>query len=75
MYTIRRRPGYKLEPTLVPYTTRCRSESMGEDGRQYESIWGYSGGKTEERFELYVYPELGYTQTPRITHIVEYDEI
>jgi lysine 2,3-aminomutase len=43
-------------------------EEMGEDKRDYKSIWGYSIGETEPRTSVYEYPEFDFELTPDITN-------
>ncbi|MFN3554442.1 MAG: KamA family radical SAM protein [Bacteroidales bacterium] len=43
-------------------------EEMGENKKEYESIWGYSIGETEPRPSLYEYPEFDFELTPVITN-------
>jgi len=43
-------------------------EWMGEDSKDYESIWGYSIGETEPRTSIYEYPEFDYELTKEITN-------
>ncbi|MFP4065509.1 MAG: KamA family radical SAM protein, partial [Bacteroidales bacterium] len=38
-------------------------EEMGEDRKEYESIWGYSIGETEPRPSLYEYPDFDFELT------------
>ena len=44
-------------------------EEMGENIREYESIWGYSLGETEPRIPVYEYPEFEYKVTEEITNL------
>ena len=43
-------------------------EDMGEDIKEYESLWGYSLGETEERMPIYEYPEYDFTVTDQLTN-------
>lgn len=43
-------------------------EEMGEDRKEYETIWGYSIGETEPRPSLYEYPDFDFTLTEEITN-------
>ncbi len=43
-------------------------EEMGEDKKEYRSIWGYSIGETETRPSLFEYPEFEFQLTPVITN-------
>ncbi|MEF8843924.1 MAG: KamA family protein [Bacteroidales bacterium] len=43
-------------------------EDMGEDINEYESIWGYSLGETEERIPIYEYPEYDFSVTDHLTN-------
>ncbi len=44
-------------------------ELMGEDSKEYASIWSYMSGETEPRFELYRYPDFDFKTTEHITNI------
>lgn len=44
-------------------------EAIGEDISEYESIWGYSIGQTEERLSVYEYPEYDYEATKEYTNL------
>jgi lysine 2,3-aminomutase len=44
-------------------------EDMGENMKEYESVWGYSIGETESRLSIFEYPELGYKTTERMTNL------
>jgi lysine 2,3-aminomutase len=44
-------------------------EDIGEDISDYESIWGYSIGETEERSRLYDYPEYEFDLTDEYTNL------
>lgn len=44
-------------------------EDIGEDMADYESIWGYSVGETEQRIPIYDYPEYDYEVTKEYTNI------
>ncbi len=46
-------------------------EEMGEDAINYESIWGYSIGETEQRMTIYEYPEYDYKVTEEYTNLGE----
>ncbi|MGZ2368778.1 KamA family radical SAM protein [Ancylomarina sp. YFZ004] len=46
-------------------------EEMGEDIKDYESIWGYSIGETEPRMSLFEYPEYDYKLTDEVTNFGE----
>jgi lysine 2,3-aminomutase len=43
-------------------------EEMGEDKKEYRSIWGFSIGETETRPSLFEYPKFGFKLTPVITN-------
>jgi len=43
-------------------------EEMGEDPKEYESIWGYSIGETEPRMSIYEYPEFDFRLTDELTN-------
>jgi lysine 2,3-aminomutase len=47
---------------------RKQLEDMGENIEEYESIWGYSLGETEERMPIYEYPEYDFTVTEELTN-------
>lgn len=42
--------------------------SMGEDISEYESVFGYSIGETEERMPIYIYPEYEFPITDEMTN-------
>ncbi|MBS4012621.1 MAG: KamA family protein [Bacteroidetes bacterium] len=44
-------------------------EEMGEDRKDYESIWGYSIGETEPRHPVYEYPQYDFKLTEKFTNI------
>ena len=44
-------------------------EDIGEDVTDYESIWGYSIGETEQRIPIYDYPDYDYEVTKEFTNI------
>jgi lysine 2,3-aminomutase len=44
-------------------------EDIGEDVADYESIWGYSIGETEQRIPIYDYPEYKFEVTKEYTNI------
>ena len=44
-------------------------EDIGEDVTDYESIWGYSIGETEQRIPIYDYPEYDFEVTKEYTNI------
>jgi lysine 2,3-aminomutase len=44
-------------------------EEMGEDVSEYEGIYGYSMGETEERLPLYEYPPCNYEITEEVTNL------
>lgn len=44
-------------------------EDIGEDISDYESIWGYSIGETEQRIPIYDYPEYDYKVTQEYTNL------
>jgi lysine 2,3-aminomutase len=43
-------------------------EDMGEDKKEYDSIWGYSIGETEQRPSLYEYPEYKFELSQKVTN-------
>jgi lysine 2,3-aminomutase len=45
-------------------------ESMGEKISDYESIWRYTSGETEQVFPLFDYPDCGFTPTKSITNFM-----
>ena len=45
-------------------------EKAGENPDEYQSIWGYSIGETEERVPLYDYPDYDFQVTPLMTNLV-----
>ncbi|MFV2066214.1 MAG: KamA family radical SAM protein, partial [Pirellulales bacterium] len=48
-------------------------EQMGEDMSEYESLWGYSIGVTENRLPVFEYPEYDFRITEEFTNL-ELDE-
>lgn len=44
-------------------------EEMGENRRDYESIWGYSLGETEPRMPIYEYPDYDFKVTKEISNL------
>lgn len=44
-------------------------ETMGENVREYESIWNYTSGVTEPRFSIYEYPDYPFTITSEMTNL------
>lgn len=44
-------------------------QEMGEDTKEYTSIWMYTSGKTESRFSLYEYPEYPFGVTEKMTNL------
>lgn len=44
-------------------------EDIGEDLSDYESIWGYSIGETEQRIPIYDYPDYDYKVTEDYTNL------
>ncbi len=43
---------------------------IGEDIREYDSIWGYSVGETEPRLPIYEYPDYDFAVTDEMTNLV-----
>jgi lysine 2,3-aminomutase len=43
-------------------------DDMGEDVSEYESLWGYSMGETEERMPIYEYPGYDFSVTDEMTN-------
>ena len=44
-------------------------EDLGEDGSEYEGLYGYSLGETEPRMPLYEYPDYDFKVTDKLTNI------
>lgn len=44
-------------------------EEMGEDVKEYRSIWNYCEGETEPRFSLYEYPGYPFAITEKMTNL------
>lgn len=42
---------------------------LGEEAKEYESIWGYSIGETEKRQSIFEYPKSEFEITRRITNL------
>ncbi len=47
-------------------------QSMGENLEEYAGIWHYTEGKTEKRFPLYNYPDMGFRITEKYSNL-EYE--
>lgn len=45
-------------------------EKMGEDIRDYKTIWGYSESETEKISPLYLYPDYDFRITEDLTHFM-----
>lgn len=45
-------------------------EEIGENEEEYESIWGYSIGETEERLPIFDYPEYDFVNTKEMTNLL-----
>ncbi len=43
-------------------------QEMGEDPKEYQSIWGYSIGETEPRMSIYEYPDFDFRLTDELTN-------
>jgi lysine 2,3-aminomutase len=44
-------------------------EEMGEDPEEYDGLFGFSLGETEDRLPLYEYPTYDFGVTPQLTNI------
>ena len=44
-------------------------EDMGEDLSEYEGLYGYSIGETENRMPVYEYPAYDYKVTDKFTNL------
>ncbi|MDK2978291.1 MAG: lysine 2,3-aminomutase [Bacteroidales bacterium] len=44
-------------------------EEMGEDINEYQNLWGYSIGETEERMPIYIYPDYDFRITEEFTNL------
>ncbi|PLX11509.1 MAG: hypothetical protein C0597_14955 [Marinilabiliales bacterium] len=44
-------------------------EKMGEDSKDYDSIWGYTIGETESRFPVFEYPKYKYEITKEFSNL------
>lgn len=44
-------------------------KNMGENIKEYQSIYGYSIGETEDRMPIYEYPDYHYNVTSEITNL------
>ena len=42
---------------------------MGEDPKDYASIWNYTKGETEPRFSLYEYPDFPFRTTDKMSNL------
>ncbi len=52
--------------SIAAYLDQMRE--MGEDPKEYQSIWGYSIGETEPRMSIYEYPEFDFQLTDELTN-------
>jgi lysine 2,3-aminomutase len=43
-------------------------QSIGEDIAEYDSLWGYSMGETEERMPIYEYPGYDFEVSEEMTN-------
>jgi len=43
-------------------------QEIGEDPEEYNTLWGYSMGETEERMPIYNYPEYDFNATEELTN-------
>ncbi|MFO8234249.1 MAG: KamA family protein [Bacteroidales bacterium] len=43
-------------------------DQIGEDTTEYESLWGYSAGETEERMPIYEYPKYDFKESQELTN-------
>ena len=43
-------------------------EEIGEDPDEYNTVWGYSMGETEERMPIYKYPDYDFNATDELTN-------
>lgn len=46
-------------------------EYMGEDPKEYSTIWGYSSSNTEDRLSVYQYPDHDFEITDELTNFQE----
>lgn len=44
-------------------------EEMGENPKEYKSVWGYSIGETEPRLSIFEYPEYDFRITEELTNL------
>lgn len=44
-------------------------QAMGEDLKEYETIWNYCEGDTEPRFSIYEYPDYPFAITEKMTNL------
>jgi lysine 2,3-aminomutase len=44
-------------------------DEMGEDINEYQNLWGYSIGETEERMPIYIYPDYDFKITEEFTNL------
>lgn len=44
-------------------------KEMGEDVKEYQTIWRYSEGVTEPRFSIYEYPDYSFAVTDRMSNL------
>lgn len=44
-------------------------EDMGEDTKDYKSVWGYSIGETESRLSVFDYPDYEFNITDELANL------
>ena len=58
----------KIVESKSVYEFLKQLESFGEDIREYETIWGFSVSQTEDRSQIYEYPDYSFSTTNKITN-------
>ncbi len=53
--------------SIIAYFSQLKE--MGEDPKEYESIFGYSIGETEERMHIFEYPDYDFKITDKFTNL------
>ncbi len=76
-HTRRHSPAIKSMEKIIVIESKSISEylkqleEMGEDINEYESIWGYSIGETEQITPIYQYPEYDFKVTDTYTNLAD----
>ena len=53
--------------SLTDYLNRLKE--LGEDMKDYQNVWGYSIGETEQLMSVFQYPEFKHSHTKELTNL------